>query len=572
MRRRIFLTILLISTITSVLASILTTYVYYEFYVKDAKKELKTLLTLTADPLRWDASASINSSINTILKSIDYSVRFTIIDEDGKVIYDNWKEDIGENHKDRPEVQGAFEKGFGEDLRYSNTISSDMYYYAVRLKDDQALRFSREISSINRIFAGLLPMLFVLFIFVLIVVYFAASRMTQKILKPVNQMAKSLDEILEEGPGVGMEIYEEFLPLSNTIRDQKNKINEYIKELKKERDTISFITENMKEGFILLDHNKDILSINKSGKEMTGNESFLLKGRKNIFELVRNPEIIEKINTAMNENKHLAHDLATDNKYYRYYLSPVTEGEENEVKGLLILIEDITIQKNAEQMRSEFTANVSHELKTPLTTMIGFAEMIKEGLIKDHAGVVKYSGLIHKEGMRLISLIEDLMKLSKLQEYTRRVEEEIINIKAVCEDVMSLLKSKADSSKVKLMLEADDVMMKANYNYINELFYNLIDNGIKYNKDGGSVNIKIWEEDGAANIVVIDTGVGIPLEHIDRIFERFYRVDKSRSKETGGTGLGLSIVKHIAELYDGIIDVESSKNKGTKITIKFPIQ
>jgi two-component system phosphate regulon sensor histidine kinase PhoR len=204
--------------------------------------------------------------------------------------------------------------------------------------------------------------------------------------------------------------------------------------------------------------------------------------------------------------------------------------------------------------------------------MIGFAEMIKEGLIKDHAGVVKYSGLIHKEGMRLISLIEDLMKLSKLQEYTRRVEEEIINIKAVCEDVMSLLKSKADSSKVKLMLEADDVMMKANYNYINELFYNLIDNGIKYNKDGGSVNIKIWEEDGAANIVVIDTGVGIPLEHIDRIFERFYRVDKSRSKETGGTGLGLSIVKHIAELYDGIIDVESSKNKGTKITIKFPIQ
>jgi two-component system phosphate regulon sensor histidine kinase PhoR len=318
--------------------------------------------------------------------------------------------------------------------------------------------------------------------------------------------------------------------------------------------------------------NKDILSINKSGKEMTGNESFLLKGRKNIFELVRNPEIIEKINTAMNENKHLVHDLATDNKYYRYYLSPVTEGEENEVKGLLILIEDITIQKNAEQMRSEFTANVSHELKTPLTTMIGFAEMIKEGLIKDHAGVVKYSGLIHKEGMRLISLIEDLMKLSKLQEYTRRVEEEIINIKAVCEDVMSLLKSKADSSKVKLMLEADDVMMKANYNYINELFYNLIDNGIKYNKDGGSVNIKIWEEDGAANIVVIDTGVGIPLEHIDRIFERFYRVDKSRSKETGGTGLGLSIVKHIAELYDGIIDVESSKNKGTKITIKFPIQ
>ena len=568
MRRRIFLTILLISVITSSVASILTTYVYYNFYVKDSKQELKTIVTLAAEPRKWDSTASINSSVNSILKSVDYSIRFTIINEDGSVVYDNWKDEINENHRDRPEVQGAFEEGYGEDLRHSNTLSSDMYYYAVKLNDDEVLRLSREISSINSVFAGLMPMLLMLFIIVLVIVYIAASITAKKILKPINEMTKSLDDMLEEESKVNMKIYEEFEPLSNTIKDQKNKINEYINEIKYERDNISFITSNMKEGFILLNHNKDILSINKSGKIMIGNESFELKGNRNIFELTRSPEIIEKINDSIKENKHLIHDVETSDKCYRYYFSPVVE-QNKIIKGLLILIEDITIQKKSEIMRSEFTANVSHELKTPLTTMIGFAEMIKEGLITGD-DIEKYSALIHKEGMRLISLIEDLMRLSKIQEHTQNVEEKLINIKDISEDVVNLLKSKAEDYNVKLILNADNVVMKANNNYINELLYNLIDNGIKYNKDGGSVNIKIYEKDGLANIVISDTGVGIPPKHIDRIFERFYRVDKSRSKETGGTGLGLSIVKHIAELYDGTIDIKSSKNKGTEITIKFP--
>ena len=569
MRRRIFLTILLISVITSSVASILTTYVYYNFYVKDSKQELKTIVTLAAEPRKWDSTASINSSVNSILKSVDYSIRFTIINEDGSVVYDNWKDEINENHRDRPEVQGAFEEGYGEDLRHSNTLSSDMYYYAVKLNDDEVLRLSREISSINSVFAGLMPMLLMLFIIVLVIVYIAASITAKKILKPINEMTKSLDDMLEEESKVNMKIYEEFEPLSNTIKDQKNKINEYINEIKYERDNISFITSNMKEGFILLNYNKDILSINKSGKIMIGNENFELKGNRNIFELTRSPEIIEKINDSIKENKHLIHDVETSDKCYRYYFSPVVE-QNKIIKGLLILIEDITIQKKSEIMRSEFTANVSHELKTPLTTMIGFAEMIKEGLITGD-DIEKYSALIHKEGMRLISLIEDLMRLSKIQEHTQNVEEKLINIKDISEDVVNLLKSKAEDYNVKLILNADNVVMKANNNYINELLYNLIDNGIKYNKDGGSVNIKIYEKDGLANIVISDTGVGISPKHIDRIFERFYRVDKSRSKETGGTGLGLSIVKHIAELYDGTIDIKSSSS-GTRIMIKFPVK
>jgi len=571
MKRRLFLTILLISIVTSFVTCILTTYVYHDFYVNNTKQQLKTIVKLKAEPNKWDNTASINSSVNSILKSVDYNIRFTLIKKDGSVIHDSWKDTISENHTDRQEVVEAFEKGFGEDTRYSNTVSSDMYYYAIKLNDNEVLRLSREISSINKVFGNILPILFVLCIFVLIIVYFAAKATTRKILKPINEMTKSLGNMLEEELKDNIIIYEELKPLSNTIKDQKNRINEYINEIKHERDNISFITENMKEGFILLNCNKNILSINKSAKIMIANENFELKGSRNILELTRSKEIIDKIDSSLKENKHLIYDADTIDRHYRYYLSPVTEQSKSVVKGLLILIEDITIQKEAEIMRSEFTANVSHELKTPLTTMIGFAEMMKEGLIADHEGIEKYSSIIYKEGMRLISLIEDLMKLSKIQENTGLAEEKIISIKEISENVVNLLNSKAENHCVKLILNADDVVMKANSNYINELLYNLIDNGIKYNRHGGSVSIKIYEEGCFANIVVSDTGLGIPPEHKDRIFERFYRVDKSRSKETGGTGLGLSIVKHIAELYDGTISIQSANNKGTKITIRFPV-
>ena len=572
MRRRLFFTILLISIIISSITCIITTYVYHDFYVNNAKQQLKTIVKLTAaEPNKWNNTASINSSVNSILKSVDYNIRFTIIKKDGNVIHDSWKDEINENHINRREVAEAFEKGFGEDTRFSNTLSSDMYYYAAKLNDGEVLRLSREISSINKVFISILPMLFVLFIFVLIIVYFTAKVTAHKILKPISEMTESLDVMLEEESKDGIRIYEELEPLSNTIKEQRLKINEYINELKHERDNISFITENMKEGFILLNRRKEILSINKSAKAMIGNESFELNGSRNILELTRRTEIIDKIDTSIKTNKHMLYDAETLDKYYRYYFSPVTEQSKSAVKGLLILIEDITIQKKAEIMRSEFTANVSHELKTPLTTIIGFAEMIKEGLITDHEGIEKYSSIIYMEGMRLISLIEDLMKLSKIQENTAFVEEKLISIKEISENVVNLLNSKAENHGIKLILNADDVVMKANSNYINELLYNLIDNGIKYNKRGGRVNIKIYEDESFANIVVSDTGLGIPPEHRDRIFERFYRVDKSRSKETGGTGLGLSIVKHIVELYDGTINIQSPDNNGTKITIQFPV-
>lgn len=570
MKKRMFFMITLISVVASLSACILTSFVYYEFYSADARSQIRTITQLSREPEKWDDEASIKTSVNNILKSVDYTMRFTIVDKSGAVVYDNWaNSQTLENHGNRTEIKNAFEYGYGEDTRYSNTISSDMYYFAVKLNDNSVLRISREIKSINSVFAGIIPLLAVLFVMLFVVVYVSANSFTKKILRPVNEMTGALDDMLEGDSVQEIKIYDEFRPLAHKIRDQKMKISKYVDELRHERDTIGIITENMKEGFILINRNKYILSINQSGKDMMRNHNFNLQGSRNILELTRNTEIIESIDKAINENMHLTLDVDTGKNFYRYYLSPVKEQSEILVTGILILIEDITFQKKSEIMRSEFSANVSHELKTPLTTMIGFAEMIKEGLITDSESIKKYCGMVHKEGLRLISLIEDIIRLSKIEEGIDENETDEVDLKETATEVVSLLRHKAEDSNVDLTLKSEDVIMKANKNYMSELLYNLVDNAVKYNKNGGKVHVDISTAGGFINIVVKDTGTGIPEEHQLRVFERFYRVDKSRSKETGGTGLGLSIVKHIAELYDGTIELKSRENVGTEITVQF---
>ncbi len=573
MRKRLFIIILLISVLSSVGVSVITSMIYYDLYATDAKNQIKTIVKLTKEQSNWADNHSINLSVNKILSTVNYSIRFTIVDRDGAVVYDNRvnKETL-ENHKNRPEIVLAFQNGSGDYTRYSDTISSDMYYYAVKINENEVLRLAREIKSINQVFINLIPLLAFIFVGLFVIVYIYANIFIKKILKPINILAGSIDELTDNNDKETEYIYDELEPIAQTFREQKLKINQYINELKHERDTINIITDNMKEGFILLNKEKNILSINKSGKKMIGNDKFDLYNDRNILELTRNNDILSKIDLSLKENKHITYDLKNEGKHFRYYLSPVKELNSSNVTGLLILIEDITIQKKAEIIRSEFSANVSHELKTPLTTIIGFAEMIKEGFIADIDSIKKYSGMINNEGLRLISLIEDIMRLSKIEENVDITENNIINLKDTLVKVISLLQSKADNLNIVLNFEATDVYMKANINYINELLYNLIDNAIKYNKENGSVNVRVYEKDGFNIISVKDTGVGIATEHQDRIFERFYRIDKSRAKVTGGTGLGLSIVKHVAELYGGQIEVESQEYKGTEITVKFPKQ
>lgn len=571
MKKKLFLVIMIISVVASSLAFIFTTVIYHDFYVKDAENQIKTIAELSSDSVNWENNDKINSSINKILSAVDYNIRFTLIDLDGNVIYDSWAGNKElENHLYRPEIMQAFKNGSGEYTRYSETISSNMYYYALRTADDKVLRLSREIKSINGVFIEIVPILVVLFLGFLVFNYIVSNIFTKKLLNPIDGMIMSLDDMLEGNENVKYEIYDEFEPLALKIREQKSNINQYVDKLKYERDTIGIITENMKEGFILVNKDKHILSINSSGKRMIGNEKFDFSQNRYIIELTRNPEILDRVEKSLNENMHLVYDMSIKQRHYRYYFSPVKERYSSSVAGLLVLIEDVTVQKNAEIMRSEFSANVSHELKTPLTTMIGFAEIIKEGLVTDLESIQRYCTMINKEGLRLISLIEDIMRLSKI-EAGLNPNETLVNVKVVSQEAMNLLKPKAEKLNVKLSLKSEDVSINANKNYISELLYNLIDNAIKYNKQNGLVDINIYSDKDNLYLTVKDTGVGISEDDQGRIFERFYRVDKSRSKETGGTGLGLSIVKHIAELYDGTIELSSEKNRGTEITVIFPL-
>lgn len=571
MKKKLFMVIMIISVVASILAFVFTTMIYHNFYVEDAESQIKTIAELSRDFTNWENTAKINDSVNKILSAVDYNIRFTLIDSDGNVIYDSraGNKEL-ENHLNRPEVMEALKNGSGEYTRYSETMSSNMYYYAIKLNDNVVLRLSREIRSINAIFSDVLPLLGVLFLGFLVFNYIVANIFSQKLLNPIDDMILSLDDVLEGNENLKYEIYDEFQPLALKINEQKENINQYIDKLKYERDTIGIITENMKEGFILISKDKHILSINSSGKKMIGNEKFDFNKNRYIIELTRNPEILDRIDTSLIENKHLVYDMTIKQRHYRYYFSPVKEHDSISMSGLLVLIEDVTVQKNAEIMRSEFSANVSHELKTPLTTMIGFAELIKEGLVTDLDSIQRYCTLINKEGLRLISVIEDIMRLSKI-EAGLEPNETLVNVKTVSEEAINLLKPKAENSNVKLSLESEEVFINANKNYISELLYNLIDNAIKYNKPNGFVRVNIYKDDDNLFIKVKDTGVGISEEDQERIFERFYRVDKSRSKETGGTGLGLSIVKHIAELYDGTIELNSEINKGTEITVIFPL-
>lgn len=573
MKKRVFYIIIILLVITTTATFILSSLVYYKFYVKEAKDQLKTIVELTSiNKENWSDDIHIQSSVNNIIKSVNYEIRITIVDEIGNVMYDNFANyQTIENHRNRPEIETAFNIGYGEDTRLSKTLKNDTYYYAVKLDDSTVLRLSRELSSIRNMFKNIVPMLISLFLIIIVIAFVVASSITKKIIKPINLIAASIDDLMENDEfNPQIDIYEELEPFAYKIKAQKLKINEYISEIKYERDTIGIITENMKEGFILLNKEKNILSINASGKRMIGNEKFDLNEHKNMLELTRNTEVLKNIETAVVDNKHIVYDVDYNRHHYRYYFSPVADKENNSVDGLMILIEDVTLEKNAEIMRREFSANVSHELKTPLTTMIGFAEMIKEGLITDQESIKKYCGMINNEGLRLITLIEDIIRLSRIEEGVDIDNNSIINLKDISNEVCKLLSNKADVRNIKLLPHVENISMKANKNYINELIYNLVDNSINYNNNGGIVEININKYNGIINIIVKDNGLGISDEHLDRIFERFYRVDKSRSKGTGGTGLGLSIVKHIVEVYDGKIEIKSKKNKGTEITIKFP--
>lgn len=506
----------------------------------------------------------LSSALN--ITGIDYlgkeginnsSNRITLIMQDGTVLFDS-KEDYTkmENHKDRPEVMQALKDGSGSAARYSETLRQQTFYYAIRLDNGMIIRVANTTDSVLTMIMTNMPILLVLACVILFIAMVFARWQTKSIITPINNL--NLEKPLEN------EIYDELSPLLHRIENQNRQIVEQLEHLNKKQEEFNAITENMREALIIINRKNTVLSMNRAAVDLLHvNRGNCIE--KHFLTISRNHKFQSTIEEAMSGTPSDA-IVIIDNSYYKIMANPVyLEGALN---GCVVLMLDVTEKHRAEQMRKEFSANVSHELKTPLMSISGYAEIIKNGLVKSE-DIPEFSGRIYSEATRLSNLVEDIIKLSRLDEDDKAPEFDDVNLLMLAEDIKERLVTQAEKKNVELRVIGENVKIKGIRQILDEMIYNLLDNAIKYNEDNGKAGVSVVKENDNVVLSVWDTGIGVPKEHQDRIFERFYRVDKSHSRETGGTGLGLSIVKHGAYYHNADIKIDSEPLRGTKIIITF---
>jgi len=505
-----------------------------------------------------DKIISVYNSDSEIDLSKYYGIgdfRVTLIKSDGSVVSDSVDTDVSSmpNHSDRPEFEQAVKDGNGSSHRMSETLNKITYYYAEKTADGSVIRVAKTIDSIYGIFLFVIPSILIIMIGVFVVCTILAKRSTKKIVEPIKEMA-------DNGSGSP---YDELLPLSQKIASQQRQIKRQMRRLQFEKDKISTLIENMAEGFILIDVDKKVLMSNYSASKLLGADDDGVTD-KTLIAFSRNEVLNDCVDKALSgESKN--GDTTVKGRALQIITNPVySNGEKN---GAICLIIDVSAKKKAEKMRREFTANVTHELKTPLTSISGYAEIIASGLVKPD-DIPNFANKIHKESGRLLSLISDIMELSQLDEKFSDEEFAPVDLAGVAVEVAEDLRSNAEKHGITITVDTKTAVINGNRNQIYELIYNLCDNAIRYNRENGSVKIITGDDNEHPFVKVADTGIGIPEKHHKRVFERFYRVDKSRSKETGGTGLGLAIVKHITERHGGEISLESSE-QGTTFTARF---
>lgn len=544
MKKRIFLYMVLLTSISLIIVSAALCFLFYSQFSS-------TILETIRSRAETFANNSSQAAIETLAATKSSDMRVTVIMPDGTVVFDNTtKAESLSNHINREEIIEALEAGSGQSVRFSDTLHKETIYYAIRLTDGYVLRVAKTSNSIFGIFIGALPIAAGIVLVMIIIGYLLAVRLTKIIMTPINNV--NLESELSAP-------YDELAPFVRTIAQQREHIMSQISDLQNRSDTISAIMDNINEGIILIDTQGIILSANKSILRIF-NKISPLDG-KNILEFFRDVDFFRHVRGALvGKPGEMSIDFA--GRTYRVYFSHVNNG------GAIILFLDITEKAKAEKLRQEFSANVSHELKTPLTSIYGNVEMLYNSMVKENDKQAFY-GQIKDEVGRLITLIEDILMISMLSEERGHDLYEDVELRAVIVETIRSLSKKATENMVAVHVCGECQSMKANRSMMYEMFYNLIDNAIKYNKPGGTVNVDINNMEGRIKITVSDTGIGIPKEAQNHIFERFYRVDKSRSKKTGGTGLGLAIVKHIVLAHGGKIELRSLQDEGTTITICF---
>ena len=548
MTSKIFKSILSVAIAVLMASLIIIVGVLYPYFGGVQESQLKDELSLATD-----ATEQLGESYLANLDSDRY--RLTWVDTDGTVIFDSHA-DAGtmENHADREEIKEALVSGTGSSTRHSSTLTEQTIYEATRLNDGSVLRISVSRATALVLVLGMLQPIAIVLVIAIALSAWLAHRMAKKVVEPLNKL--DLDKPMEN------ESYEELTPLLRRINAQHKEIKMQMQTLKRKQDEFDQITCNMKEALVLLDNMGRILSINPAARTLFGTgtacigEDFLTVDRKQNMRMA-----LEEAN----KQGHADFRAKMNGREYQFDLSRIDS--DGNTHGMVILAFDITEQVNAEKHRQEFTANVSHELKTPLQSIIGSAELMENGIVKEE-DVPRFIGHIRKEASRLVFLIDDIIRLSELDEGAEMPHEDV-SLKVLFEEVCEILADAAKLKDVSLEITGDDGIINGVRRLLYEVVYNLCDNAIKYNNPGGSVKVSIAQKPGEVLLSVQDTGIGISPEHQDKVFERFYRVDKSHSKQSGGTGLGLSIVKHAVQYHHGKIAVESELNRGTTISVLF---
>lgn len=550
MTKRIFHSICIVALVVFLASMLLIMGALYDYFNLVQRNQLKSLAEVSAHSLYVEGP--------DFIEQIDASrYRLTWIAADGEVLYDSVSDTSGmENHLEREEIREAMENGIGESSRYSSTMMERQLYAAVLVEDGTILRLSCEQYTILTLLLGMLQPIAIVIAAALCLSLYLAYRLSRYIVQPLNNL--NLNEPLSN-----ME-YEELSPLLRRIDTQQQQLKLQSAELQRMQDEFETATANMNEGLVLLGKKGTILSMNPAASTLLGIEKRYIGY--SLRDLNPAPEIAYVLDQA-HEGCRAEKILTLNSREYQLDASPILT--DNQVSGIALLLFDVTEKERTEQIRREFTANVSHELKTPLHAISGYAELIANNMVRTE-DIAPFAEKIYAEAQRMTNLVEDILHLSHLDEGGADMQWAEVDLYAICLETAAQLSSSAELADVKLTVEGQSAPYNGIPQLLHSIFFNLCDNAIKYNHPGGEVRMVLTEEENSFTVTVSDTGIGIPEEHLDRIFERFYRVDKSHSKDVGGTGLGLSIVKHAAIIHNAHISVVSRIGEGTAITVVFP--
>ena len=550
MTKRIFRAICLVALAVFLASVTLIMGILYDYFSQVQQDQLRIEAGLAARGVEENGAAYFDG-LDT------QSYRITWIGADGTVLFDSDSDaSTMENHLEREEVKQAMVSGFGHSSRYSSTLMEKLMYSAQRLSDGSVIRLSITQNNVLTIVLGMIQPVLLVSLLAVILALVLASRVSKAVVRPLNEL--DLEEPLSN------EGYDELSPLLRRIDSQQRQLKGQALELKQKKDEFLAVTSNMSEGLVLLNSGGTILSINNAALTILGADKSCVG--EDILTVNRSLEMQKLLDEARNGQRSET-KLRLSGREFQLDASPIISG--GKTGGVALLLFDITERENAEQLRREFTANVSHELKTPLHSISGCAELMKNGMVKPE-DTARFAGQIYAEAQRLISLVEDIIRLSRLDEGAEDMQRERIDLYTLSGSVIESLGNEAKENNISVELCGCPAFIWGVRQLLGGMIYNLCENAIKYNKEKGSVKLTVSNEGEYSVLNVSDTGIGIPPEHQSRIFERFYRVDKSHSKEVGGTGLGLSIVKHSAMVHNAKIDLQSTPGKGTSITVRFP--